>query len=177
MPVDGAVCLGISAFAAVNDLTCGKVSNRLVFPAFFLGLIWNLSEQGLAGFMGAAMGGLLPLILFPTYAMRLFGAGDIKLLMALGAWLGYESSARLILLSILSGGLMAIVVMVLYKNCIYRFKRLWVYLKACVIAERLLPYQDFSRMEQGAAVPFALAVFGALVWFMLSSNRIIPQII
>lgn len=72
---------------------------------------------------------------------------------------------------------MAMVVMILYRNCISRFKRLWVYLKACVITESLQPYQDFNRMEKGAAVPFALAVLGALVWLMLSSSRIIPQII
>lgn len=177
MPIDDVICTGIAVIAAFNDLKTGKISNAIVFPVFVLGLLWCFSESGLDGLANSILGGLLPLTLLPLFIMRMLGGGDIKLLMALGSWLGFEDCTRLILLSILCGGIMAVVVMAFQRNCGFRFRKLGIYLKSCLIGRRLLPYQDFSRMEHGAALPFALAVLLGFTCLLLSKGGMIPPII
>lgn len=157
------VCVGIASMATLSDVKLGKINNHLVFTAFAFGQLWGLYKNGYIGLLDSVSGGLLPLLLFPFFLMRMLGAGDIKLLMALGAWLGFENCSRLMVLSILWGGVMAMVVMTVHKNFAMRFKKLWVYMKACILGCRLLPYRDFSRMERGSALPFALAVLLGLV--------------
>lgn len=177
MTLDLGICLMISAMAAFTDCNTRKVRNSLVFPAVLIGLFWSLITDGFPGVMETFLGGALPLVLFPFYIMRMLGAGDIKLLMALGVWLGLSECVSLIAFSILCGGVMALGVMLVQQNTVHRLGKLWMYLKVCIISGKLLLYQDFNRMDKDAALPFALAVLGGLICLWGQRTGLIPTVI
>jgi prepilin peptidase CpaA len=89
------VCLAMVA-AAVIDGWKLKVPNWLTFPlvlsGWALGLCHNLGglEGSGSGGLGASLAGtaLGFALLFPVYAIGGMGAGDVKMQMGFGAWIG-----------------------------------------------------------------------------------------
>lgn len=174
MTMDFGICMAVSIAAAYTDWRIRKIRNSLLLPTLITGLLWHVITGGLSGFLDALMGGAFPLVLFPFFVLRMLGAGDIKLLMALGAWLKYQECVTLMIFSILCGGVLALVFMLVRKNGRHRFAQLWLYLKTCMIRAQLLPYQDFNHIEEGAALPFALAIAGGLVCLGIRRSGMIP---
>jgi prepilin peptidase CpaA len=89
------VCVGMIA-AAVIDWWKFKVPNKLTFPlilsGWLLGLLNNLDlvPGGGEGGLGASLVGtaLAFALLLPVYAIGGMGAGDVKMTMGFGAWVG-----------------------------------------------------------------------------------------
>src|SRR5437867_6208925 len=87
------VCAGMLA-AAVIDWWKFKVPNKLTFPLIISGWILGLAntfglEAG-AGGIGSSIAGtfLAMALLIPVYAIGGMGAGDVKMTMGFGAWIG-----------------------------------------------------------------------------------------
>lgn len=81
------------SIGAVSDLRTGRIPNVLTLPVFFLGLSWAVWIGGIFG-AGQALGSAFILAL-PCLILFLFaggGAGDVKLLGALGAWLSFHDA-------------------------------------------------------------------------------------
>jgi prepilin peptidase CpaA len=75
-----------------------------------LGLAWNSWQHGFTGGFLLALAGLgtgLALLL-PLYALRIMGAGDVKLMAAVGAFLGLPDVLFAIVWSFIAGGVAAI---------------------------------------------------------------------
>ena len=87
----------------------------LTIPLLLLGFLFNYATDFIPfenSLIGAFFGYLLPtLCLFLTYRFKKdsFGFGDIKLMVALGAWVGFEKLTAIVLLSVLSFGLRALI--------------------------------------------------------------------
>jgi prepilin peptidase CpaA len=87
------ICVGMIA-AAVIDWWKFKVPNKLTFPliisGWLLGLCNNFGLEAGQGGIGAALAGtLLGLaLLLPVYAIGGMGAGDVKMTMGFGSWIG-----------------------------------------------------------------------------------------
>lgn len=92
------ICAGMIA-AAVIDWWKFKVPNKLTFPlvisGWILGLLNNFelvpngSFNGQGGLGGALMGTLLAMaLMIPIYAIGGMGAGDVKMTMGFGSWIG-----------------------------------------------------------------------------------------
>lgn len=177
MTTDFRICLAVSLLAAFTDMKSRKVRNILVLPALLTGLLWNTTHGGFSGMQDAFLGAVLPLILFPFYIIRMLGAGDIKLLMALGAWLGLNNSLSLTAFSIICGGVMALGIIMIQQNGWRRLKRLHNYLQVCFLSGKLLPYQDSEQMLTDDALPFALAVVGGLICLLGQRVGLIPVLI
>jgi prepilin peptidase CpaA len=104
------LALALALFAAWTDWHTRKIPNWLTVPALFLGFVVHTVIAGWAGAKtslegaGLALGLLLPLVL-----LRGLGAGDWKLMGALGAFLGPILLLYVLLGSVLVSGLMAMV--------------------------------------------------------------------
>ena len=103
--------LGFAIVAAQADVRTRKIPNSLTFPALLLGLATHLALGGREGFL-ASMGGMAVALvaLTPGWLMRWMGAGDVKLMAAMGAWLAYPHAVIALLASLIAGGLIAVVV-------------------------------------------------------------------
>jgi prepilin signal peptidase PulO-like enzyme (type II secretory pathway) len=89
---------------AVIDFRTYRLPNRFTLPLWLAGLAWHgLSPRG-AGFVwslqGAALG-MLPLLWFVLRGRM--GAGDLKLMAGIGAWLGGWTALHVLVISGLAG--------------------------------------------------------------------------
>jgi len=74
--------------AAVIDGKQLRVPNWLTFPLILSGWVFSLVAFGLAGLGWSILGTIVGLaLLLPPYAIGGMGAGDVKLLAGVGAWM------------------------------------------------------------------------------------------
>ncbi len=82
------VAVGL-VIATMTDLRTLKIPNRLTVPMLLLGVIYHVSVHGLSGILFSTFGLLTGFaLLVGFYGFGLVGAGDVKILTAMGAWLG-----------------------------------------------------------------------------------------
>ena len=102
--------------ASVSDLRSRRIPNLLTGPAILFGLFLHLSLGGpsqlaLAALSGLAAGGIF-LLFFLAGGM---GAGDVKLMAAVGCLAGTTHIAEILLTTVMMGGLMGVAV-ALYRG-------------------------------------------------------------
>ena len=99
----------VAAIACVFDLRTRRIPNALTFGAALAALLFHRFIGGTEGAMVAAGGWVVGLCLFlPFFAMRGMGGGDVKLLAALGAWLGPEQVVWLAIYTGIAGGILGV---------------------------------------------------------------------
>ena len=115
------IVLGVLlALAVWNDLRTRRIPNTLVFGGAVVGLLLNgvlpagaglfIEPFGAIGFLGALAGwGVGLALLLPMYALRLMGAGDVKLLAMVGAFVGAGQILTVGLVTLVEGGVLALV--------------------------------------------------------------------
>jgi prepilin peptidase CpaA len=105
----------VLALACVSDLRTRRIPNVLTVSAALGALLFHLATGGWAA-AGWSLAGLLvgALLFFPMFALRGMGAGDVKLLAAVGAWLGPGQVAIVALATSIAGGVIAVVVALAY---------------------------------------------------------------
>jgi len=90
-----------------------KVPNRITFPMVVSGLIYSTCAGGWGGLGAGLLGMSMGLVcLLPLYAVGGMGAGDVKLMAGMGAWLGWRITLQAFIVSVVVGALMAIVMVV-----------------------------------------------------------------
>ena len=99
----------LAAAACWTDLLLRRIPNTLVLIGVAAGLALNTLSAGLAGVERSIEGGALGLAVFlPFMVLGGMGAGDVKLMAALGALLGPANVLGLALVAALAGGLLAL---------------------------------------------------------------------
>jgi prepilin peptidase CpaA len=96
--------------AAVIDYRTMRIPNWLTVGGVLVGLLSSTMSTGrsLDGFLSALAGMATGLaVLLPLYAMRVMGAGDVKLMAAVGAFLGFPAILYAVLFTFVAGGLAA----------------------------------------------------------------------
>lgn len=100
-----AAVLLVAIAAAVSDVRERRIPNVLTFGAAAAAVIFGLVTAGMNGLGVSAAGWLVGVALFfPFFALGGMGAGDVKLLAALGAWVGPADVVWLALFTAMAGG-------------------------------------------------------------------------
>ncbi len=93
-----------------------KVPNWLTFPMVVGGWVYSTAAFGWVGLWWSLMGTAVGLaLLLPAYAIGGMGAGDVKLLAGVGAWIHGTATFYAFCVSAVVGGIIA-VVMVVYRR-------------------------------------------------------------
>jgi prepilin peptidase CpaA len=109
-----ATLLGASAWAVREDLLTHRIPNRLTSSLLCLGLTLQFILGGWSALGEAALGTAVGLaVLLPLHLLRATGAGDVKLLAALGAVLGPHWILLAGLYTLIAGGVLALGYLVL----------------------------------------------------------------
>jgi prepilin peptidase CpaA len=119
----------VAAVACWFDVRTQRIPNWLTFPAAVVGLLAATMAHGGAGTVSSAGGWAVGLLLFfPLFALKGLGAGDVKLLAALGAWVGTSVVVMVALYTSLAGGVLAVVLIVKHKYGGQAIRNLWLLL-------------------------------------------------
>lgn len=110
MSVIHMACLGLAGIGCVCDLRTRRIPQVLTIGGAAAGIVFHLATGGwMAGATSLAGWGLGILIFLLPFALGGLGGGDVKLLGALGAWLGPTEAVWLGIYTGIAGGILAIV--------------------------------------------------------------------
>jgi len=99
------------ALGATFDIGTRRIPNFITVGGLAVALVLRLSIGGVDALVGGLLGALLAFLLtFPLFMLKGMGGGDVKLLTAVGAFLGPYGTFVALLATALVGGVLAIVV-------------------------------------------------------------------
>ncbi len=157
-----------TAAAAVKDRQCARIPNALIFIAACNGVILQLCMHGGSGLLKAAMGAAIPLILCGwLFALAMLGAGDLKLLMAVGVYTGPVGMLEVLFLALISGAVLSLAKILKYGIFRERMRYFFNYVQQ-MISGRREPYMDMAYPQKSEkwTIHFAVPVFMAVVIFL-----------
>ncbi len=97
--------------AAIYDFRFRRIPNWLNLSGLIVGVGLNTLLFAQHGFLAASLGTLLPLALYvPLYLLRAMGAGDVKLMAAVGSIAGPQNWIGILVFTAFSGGVLALAV-------------------------------------------------------------------
>jgi prepilin peptidase CpaA len=159
---------------AAFDIKSRRVPNFITGPGILLGLVLHLSLGGWKQLGLAAAAGLICGVVFLIFHLvGGMGAGDVKLITAVGCIAGLSQAGYLLLLTSLAGGVLAII-LALYRR---RLKETLTNLGALILHFRLEGYQPHPELNvsnsQTLRLPYAVAIAAgtALTMFLQASQR------
>jgi prepilin peptidase CpaA len=164
-----AVLAAVLVAAAVFDLRRGTVYNWLTYPAIVAGLVLG-AVQGAAdgdmvdGLVNHVLGlGFAFGVLLVAYLLGGMGGGDVKLMGAVGAFVGWPAAIHAVFYSFLVGAAVGLMVVVWRGQLGAALRRLW-------MAIRILPLPT-ATMDEAAGtptyrVPFGFAVCVGTLWYL-----------
>jgi prepilin peptidase CpaA len=146
---------------AISDLRSGRIPNLLTFPAILTGLIYHTAANGLAGLALSSLGLLsgIALLLVP-YSMGGMGAGDVKLMGAVGSFLGASATFEAFLFTAIFGGVYALAV---FANQPDGRHTLW----NMVLLWRFAPVQSIKSLR-GPRMKFGVAIAGGTIAYAVA---------
>lgn len=106
----GWIAVAVSLAAAVTDLTRQRIPNVLTYSTMVAAIAGRTVAQGGIGFRSALLGGVVGggLFLF-FFLLHAMGAGDVKLVAAIGCLVGPARIVEIALATAIVGGVLAIV--------------------------------------------------------------------
>lgn len=160
------VVIGASLGGAVMDLRTRRIPNALCGPLLVAGLLWSIWYGGVEG-LGKAVAACI-LLAMPFVLMFLFaggGAGDAKLMAAIGAWLGLEQGIIVLGCVCVAGGVLGIATAIAKRRLkiVLANIRLSVYsfIVAVLTGRRLRTAANEARPEKTdkLTIPYGVAIF------------------
>ena len=159
-----AAALAVGAAACVTDARSARIPNRLTCGAIALGLLFHGVAPTGAGVGAACLGLAAGLLVFvPFFALGALGGGDVKLMAALGTWVGWRAAIDIALYGALAGGVMAIVVALDHGYLRRAIRNLWTLLRYWwLVGIKPLPELTLDA-GQGLRLPYALPIMVGLM--------------
>jgi prepilin peptidase CpaA len=154
----GAVLLA----AAWTDFKSRKVYNKLTYPAIVVGIIAHSIAFGLDGLKAALFGAgisfIVGLFVLPFGWIK---AGDIKLLIAVAAFLGLAGMGEVFFYAVLFGGVFGIVRSLFNGYIVELFRRLGHLIRGYFRALAYSTPHLATKLEhdERSWIPFAIAIF------------------
>jgi prepilin peptidase CpaA len=153
----------IALIAVTCDVRTRRIPNWLTLSGAVAAVLYGVVAAGLYGFGQALFGWIVgAMLFFPLFALRGMGAGDVKLVAALGAWLGPVEAVYLAIFVSIAGGVAGLIVSVLHGYVKQAFSNLWLMLMHWRTAGPGpvpgLTLQDARAPRLAFAIPIALGL-------------------
>ena len=163
------VVIALIVTATYTDCRWRIIKNLFTLPAIAIGLTLQALAYGwpglVAGLLGLGVG--LGLMMIP-FAFGQLGAGDVKLMAALGSLLGGFAILNVFLYTTLAGGLLAMGIALYHKEGIDTLRRTWHLAKGLFIF-RTAPVAPPEPGRAGT-MPYGLAIAAGTLTYLLMGN-------
>jgi prepilin peptidase CpaA len=173
MAVPIVIALTASLIAAITDIWKFKVYNLLTLPLLAAGVLYHGMHADLGNSLLGVLFGFGALI--ALHLVGGMGAGDVKLMAALGAWLGMPLTFYVFIASSLAAGVYAVVLMMVtgkVGETLLNLRVLWMrlasigrYLGADDQVEKEVHRADRRRRIIPFAAMVLIGIIGTLLWF------------
>lgn len=113
------VLIALLVIAAISDYRSYRIPNWLTLGGIVFAVVYRSfsARTPVSGFLDASGGFLIGFgIMLPFYVMRVMGAGDVKLMAMVGAFLGIQDTLYAVLCTFIVGGVAAIGLALLKKT-------------------------------------------------------------
>lgn len=98
----------VAIAAAIVDVRQHRIPNAITYPAIGLGMVIRCSLYGWRGLASAIAGAMVATgIMFLFYCVKAMGAGDVKLMAAIGSLVGLTELGTVLAATAIAGGVMA----------------------------------------------------------------------
>jgi prepilin peptidase CpaA len=160
-----AVLLAMLLAACVWDVRSRRIPNRLSATIAVAGLLFTMWQHPDLRGVGIAFGGFAVgmLLWFPSYALGLLGAGDVKLAAAAGVWLGPMRTFEAAIIGGIIGGALALLWMLRFRGVRGAATSLWV---ASVLPRTLVQPRVGPATREHVPYSVALSLGVAIVSWM-----------
>lgn len=157
---------------AVSDIRAQRIPNWLTYGSLAAGLVvrtcfdsWRGLGQGAAGVL---IGGG---VFFLFFLVRGLGAGDVKLMAAVGAWLGVSHIALAMVYTAVAGGALAVTYMLFYRRVGSTVQNVGELVRFH-LTSGIRPHPEVNLQDPGAIrVPYGLAIaLGTLFLFVSTAT-------
>ena len=145
---------------AVYDIKYRRIPNFLTYPAVLIGLTYHIYISGFDGVRFSLFGIITGtgLLIFP-YLIGKMGAGDAKLLGAVGSFIGAKSIFVSFLFTAIAGGIYALLIIILYKSKNNGFlKNLYYSCVNYVVIRKFVSFENGEDVRQRPKLCYGLAI-------------------
>jgi len=154
-----ALLLAILIVAAVIDIKQHRLPNILTVSTAVLGISLQYALHGWAGVLDGVAGFFTGLLMFlPFYAIRWMGAGDVKMMAAIGTFLGWPETALAMGLSMGAGSVTAFVILALKGGLLDYLRRYGLMLECLLFTGRCAYVAPNEGDASISTFPFGLAI-------------------
>ena len=164
MEINSVCAVAVGTAACVTDLRSRRIPNVLTFGAAVAAFVFHAFASNGSGFGFGVSGWLVGgAVMFLPFALGGLGGGDVKLLAALGAWLGPMNAMWLALYTGMAGGVMALAVAAYFGYTRQAISNVWFLLQHWTVVG-LRPLDEISLEGSGGPrLAYALPIFSGLL--------------
>jgi prepilin peptidase CpaA len=155
----------VASAGAVSDARSARIPNWLTYSGLSAALVLRFAVLGWVGLKSGTVGALVAGgLFFALFVMGAMGGGDMKLMAAVGAWVGSQQVVTILLAAAFAGGFLAIVYIVFGRRGQQTLWNLWELIRFW-IASGLQPHPALNVRESGSQrVPFGIAIAMATLY-------------
>jgi prepilin peptidase CpaA len=173
------IIICIIFLSSFYDIKYRRIPNFITFPAFLIGIIYHSYNFGFDGFCFSLLGAITGTsLLFIPYFFEKMGAGDAKLLGAVGSFFGFEGVLITFFFTALFGGIYALLIIILYKNKYHGFLTNFYY--SCInfaVTRKIVSFEDIEDVRQRPKLCYGLAIAagtGTFMIFEVAGIKVLP---
>lgn len=154
----------------VVDITSSLIPNVLVVAIMILGLTGQFVSFGFPGIFDGIAGFVCGLLLFmPFYLRGGMGAGDVKLMAAIGCFLGAQTTLWAVAYSLVAGGIIGIVWIVMAGEIWPQTYRYYSIAKTFFLTRQFIYIKPRASSIAMQRFPYSTAIIaGTYVTFLLN---------
>jgi prepilin peptidase CpaA len=167
------------SLSSIYDIKYRRIPNILTYPAGLTGLAYQTYTFGFEGLQFSIFGTFtgIGLLIIP-YFLGIMGAGDAKLLGAIGSYIGAKGVFISFLFTALSGGIYALLILFLYNEKFKGFFTNFYYsVINLMVTREYVSFEDDEVSRQRPKLCYGLAIAagtGIFIIFEIAGIKVLP---
>ena len=174
-----AILTVILVLSTITDIQRHRIPNVLSLGGVVIGLVYMTATNGLEGLWTSLQGLGLGLILFlPFYMLRGMAAGDVKLMAAVGAFVGPNLALAAVAGTLISGAVLAFIYAVYIGGAAMLLQRYGNMAKMMVTTHQFSYFKPGENDAGSKRFPYAAAILVgtyAGIWWVNQSFPLVNQ--